>query len=90
MITFYCSSLEKKISNLHTQRYVITMDAHWGYSRGARPLFFDKPALGCCKRLCMFILSNNTPGTLLGWTTLQIFYWMSGILTFVTLPRSQC
>ena len=23
MITFYCSSLEKKISNLHTQRYVI-------------------------------------------------------------------
>ena len=56
-------------------------------SRGARPLFFDKPATGCCKRLCMFIHSNNTPGSLLGWTTLQIFYWMSGILTFVALPQ---
>ena len=55
-------------------------------SRGARPLFFDKPAQGCCKRLCMFIHSNNTPGSILAWTTLQIFYWMSGILTFVTLP----
>ena len=46
-----------------------------------------KPALSCCKRLCIFIHSNNTPGSLLGWTTLQIFYWMSGILTFVALPQ---
>ena len=46
-----------------------------------------KPALSCCKRLCLFIHSNNTPGSLLGWTTLQIFYWMSGILTFVALPQ---
>ena len=46
-----------------------------------------KPALSCCKRLCIFIHSNNTPGSLLGWTTLQIFFWMSGILTFVALPQ---
>ena len=48
-----------------------------------------QPAPGCCKRLVMFIHSNNTPGSLLGWTTLQIFCWLSGILTIVTLPLNQ-
>ena len=33
--------------------------------------------------------SNNTPGSLLGWTTPQIFCCMSGILTCVILPLSR-
>ena len=36
----------------------------------------------------MFIHYNNTPRTLLGWTNIHIVCWMSGILTFVTLPPS--
>ena len=57
------------------------------YTQGAKPQFFGKPDMACCKRLCNKNIIHGPSGVNWSCTTLKICYWI-GVLALITVPPS--
>ena len=71
--------LLKIVKNMHFVHIMAT--------QGAKPQFFGKPDMACCKRLCNKNIIHGPSGVNWSCTTLKICYWI-GVVALITVPPS--
>ena len=57
------------------------------HTQGAKPQFFGKPDMACCKRLCDKNIIHGPSGVEWNCTTLKICYWI-GVVGLINVPPS--